>query len=146
MPLSARVKLTATGILLAIGVGVLGWELVNLYSADGPDAGFLAPTQEYLEAAVALDSTRLVHLGAAPLAVRRALDAARERRVFLRALLSDLHLRHSSHNGVHTALFFNSPTLTRCGEWPLTVFVEGPPRAARIQDVHLGCAEHSTGK
>ncbi len=144
MPLSARARQTVTGILLGIGVGTQGWSLVNLYSTDSPDSAFLAPAQAYLEAALALDSARLVCLGAAPLAVRRGLDAARDRRSFLRAVQSDLHLRHSRHNGIHTALFFSAPTVTQCAEWPLIVFVEGGPGAGHIEDVRLGCAVGQT--
>jgi len=136
-----RVRQTIIAILLALGLGGLAWSLLDLYSIDGRDADFLPPVREYLRAALALDSIRLVGTGAAQPAVRTALDAARAKPVMLRALLSDLRLRQASHNGTQTALFFNAPALARCAEWPLTVFVEGTPGAARIREIRLPCAQ-----
>lgn len=135
-----RVREAALGALFVAGLGAAAWLLLNRYTPGNPDSAFLAVTQEYLQAALGSDSARLVELNAAPLAINRGLDAARERPEFLRGLLQDLRLRHSSHNGIHTALFFDAKAVGKCAGWPLTVFVEGTPSAARIQDVRWGCA------
>jgi hypothetical protein len=69
------VMVAGLSIFLALG----GWRLLDLYA--GPWESYQGPARAFLTAVAGRDSLALVKLGAAPVAIRRALSATRPDRL-----------------------------------------------------------------
>lgn len=140
MRLDARVRQAGIMLLALLGVGLVGWRLLGIYSVRTYQA-FLAPTREFLAAGLAQDSAALARQGAEAVAVRWVLAAGRQDAAYLRELDHSLYVGHAMQRGDTTLVLFGTRSFGECTSWPLTVFFRGPPAAPRIQRISSGCRE-----
>lgn len=139
MTLRPNVLRVLLGALALLGLGAVALSLLNVYSVRNPYEPFVAGAREFLQAALARDSQRLVRVPAASGAVQWALDTGRRHPAVLRDLLRDLRVGGGRRLGEETFVFFHGWTFGICVNRPLAITFTGEPPAARILDASTDC-------
>jgi hypothetical protein len=121
-------------------VAAAGWaglRLLQLYSPPNPWQPFLSRTREFLNAAVAHDSSRLARLAASPEVARWALEAAARTPSAL-TTLRDFGTVDGSRSG-ETTLIVMRAVGGACDSQLLSVELVGSGDAAQVRSIHAPC-------
>lgn len=143
MKVQAILRRLATAVVLLGSAGLIGRSMLRLYSVPDEYGPFLRPARDFLTAATALDSTRLVRLGAAPAAISWALEAARHSPELLQRITRGLYVGGGMQRGNHRVVLFGAKGLAPCSTLPLKIFFQGAAGHATIEDIVLECQSYS---